>query len=421
MKRSLKLSFLLAFLSPFAWGDQNSTLIDTVIPSDAINAGHFGSALAVWEDLSVVGAHNAGSVYVYREEHNGSMTKIAKLTAPDGGSNTQFGSSVSMDDGILAVGAKWSDQGGLSNSGAAYLYQIEQNGSAHFLQKLVPSDLNNSDNFGYSISVSDHFVAVGSPYHDHGGIVNAGSAYLYRVEPNGTVSHLSKFTASNANVSHNFGSSVSLSGNLLAVGAFDAGSAYLFQLEQNGSVTEVGKVTASDADANDEFGSSVSLFGDTFAVGAYMHDPNGLNSAGAAYLFRLEQNGSISFLEKIKDAPAGAKLGFSLSLDEDLLAVGAYQESHGGLANAGAVYLYRVDPPPCLTGSRLTMPIHRMNSDPRYLCRTASLQLEPPVQITGAIRMPARSSSMTSGLSPTGLRSISVPIPFLVSAPKKKN
>ena len=123
-------------------------------------------------------------------------------------------------------------------------------------------------------------------------MVNAGSAYLYRVEQNGTVSHLSKFTASDAIATDKFGSSVSLSGNLLAVGSYDddhaggvdAGSAYLFQLEQNGSVTEVGKVTASDADANDEFGRSVSLFGDTFAVGAYMHDPNGLNSAGAAYL-----------------------------------------------------------------------------------------------------------------------------------------
>ena len=134
MKRSLKLSFLLAFLSPFAWGDQNSTLIDKVIPSDAINAGHFGAALSAWGDLSVVAAHNAGSVYVYRKEHNGSMTKITKLTAPDGGSNTQFGSSVSMDDGILAVGAKWSDQSGLSISGSAYLSHFEQNGSVHYLQ-----------------------------------------------------------------------------------------------------------------------------------------------------------------------------------------------------------------------------------------------------------------------------------------------
>ena len=57
----------------------------------------------------------------------------------------------------------------------------------------------------------------------------------------------------------------------------------------------------------------------------------------------MEQNGSISFLDKVKDGPAGAKLGFSLSLDEDLLAVGANQETHGGQANAGAVYLYRVE------------------------------------------------------------------------------
>ena len=134
------------------------------------------------------------------------MTKIGKLTAPYGGSNSQFGYSVSMDDGILAVGAKWSDQGGFSNSGAAYLYQIEQNGSAHFFQKLVPSDAVTEDNFGYSVSVSDHFVAVGSPYHDHGGKVDTGSAYLYRVEHNGTVSHLSKFTASDANASDKFGS-----------------------------------------------------------------------------------------------------------------------------------------------------------------------------------------------------------------------
>ena len=204
---------LLWLATSFAWGDQSDNFIGKVIPSDADSQDHFGTAVAVWEDLSVVGAPNADAVYVYREEHNGSITKIAKLSAPDGGSNTQFGYSVSMDDGILAVGAKWSDQVGLSNSGAAYLYQIEQNGSAHFLQKLVPSDANASDNFGYSISVSDHLVAVGSPYHDHGGIVNAGSAYFYRVEQNGTVSQLSKVTASDANASDKFGSSVSLSGN----------------------------------------------------------------------------------------------------------------------------------------------------------------------------------------------------------------
>ena len=61
---------------------------------------------------------NADAVHAYRKEHNGSRTKIAKLTPPDGGSNTQFGGSVSLSDGIIAVGAKWSDQHGHSNSGA---------------------------------------------------------------------------------------------------------------------------------------------------------------------------------------------------------------------------------------------------------------------------------------------------------------
>ena len=229
----------------------------------------------------------------------------------------------------------------------------------------------------------------------------------------------------------NLGSSVSLSGNLLVVGAYDddhaggidAGSAYLFQLEPNGSVTELGKVMASDAYANDEFGRSVSLFGDTFAVGAEMHDPNGLNSAGAAYLFRLEQNGSISFLDKVKDGPAGAKLGFPFLWMKIFLPSGPIKkrtEAKRTQVPSTSTGSSRMDPPPCLTGSLPKMPTHRTNSGPRYLCRAESLQLELPVPTTGAIRMPARSSSMTPGLSPTGLRSISVPIPFLVSARKRR-
>ena len=70
---------LLLLATSFAWGDQSDNFIGKVIPSDADSQDHFGTAVAVWEDLSVVGAPNADAVYVYREEHNGSMTKIAKL------------------------------------------------------------------------------------------------------------------------------------------------------------------------------------------------------------------------------------------------------------------------------------------------------------------------------------------------------
>ena len=113
-------------------------------------------------------------------------------------------------------------------------------------------------------------------------------------------------------------------------------------LEQNGSVAELGKVTASDASAFDQFGRSVSLFGDTFAVGAYLHDPDGLNVL-VPPIFSDWSRTDRSFLDKVEDRLPEPNLESPLSLDEDLLAVGAYQETHGGQANAGAVYLYRVE------------------------------------------------------------------------------
>ena len=296
MKRSLKLSFLLAFLSSFAWGDQNSTLIDKVIPSDAINAGHFGAAVsAMGELLGRSGAQcrfrllslSERTQRKHDQNHQTYGTRRrfeypVRLFRFHGRRNPGGGGEMVRSKRIVQFGSRLSLPNRTKRFGT-------------FLQKLVPSDANNSDNFGYSISVSDHLVAVGSPYHDQGGTVNAGSAYLYRVEPNGTVTYLSKVTASDANASDKFGSSLSLSGHLLAVGAYDddhaggvdAGSAYLFQLEQNGSATEVGKVTASDANASDKFGSSLSLSGNLIAVGAEMHDPNGLNSAGSRLSFPI--------------------------------------------------------------------------------------------------------------------------------------
>ena len=351
MKQFLKFSFLALLLAPFAWADQNSTLIKKALNVDASGGEHFGSAVSQWGNYLAVGAKDADETTLYWVEDNGSLIELATLTPPDGGSNTQFGGSVSLSDGIIAVGAKWSDQGGYSNSGATYLYQVVPDGTVHYLHKVTAHDANATDYFGTSVSFSHGILAVGAPSDNHSGHTGTGSAYVYRLEHNGSLSPLGKVTASDANASDAFGYSVSQSGDLLVVGANNddhegggnAGSAYLFQLEQNGSVTELGKVTASDANANDEFGRSVSLFGDTFAVGAYLHDPDGLNTAGAAYLFHLEQNGSISFLDKVKDATAGAKLGNSLSMWDDLLIVGAYQETHNGKPQAGAAYLYRVE------------------------------------------------------------------------------
>ena len=355
MNRLLPLSLLFLLAGPWARADQNDHFIGKIIPSDADSQDHFGSSVAVWEDLSVVGAPNANAVYVYREEHNGSMTKIAKLTSSDGGSNTQFGGSVSLSDGIIAVGAKWSDQHGQPKSGAAYLYQVLPDWSVHFLHKVTAHDANNQDYFGSSVSFSQGILAVGAPSDDHSGRNDAGSAYVYRLEHNGSLSPLEKLTASDANASDNFGHSVSTSHGLVAVGAPSHnhdGATYLYWQEENGSFLQIAKVTDPDANyasggEGDGFGHAVSLAGDLLAVSTIGEDVASVAyDVGAVYLFRIEE-GMPHLLDEvlapISDMHNSARFGYSLALSYELLAVGAQNHNHGGHYQAGATYLYRIE------------------------------------------------------------------------------
>ena len=91
-----------------------------------------------------------------------------------------------------------------------------------------------------------------------------------------------KLLASDAQSSDVFGYSVSISGDgdTAIVGAYledeggsTAGAAYVFT-RSGGTWTEQQKITASDAEAGDEFGRAVSISGDgnTAIVGAYLED-----------------------------------------------------------------------------------------------------------------------------------------------------
>ena len=99
-----------------------------------------------------------------------------------------------------------------------------------------------------------------------------------------------KLTAWDGAAQDRFGSSVSVSGDTLVVGAwedddngFNSGSAYVFV--RGGTVwSRQAKLVASDAAADDQSGISVSVSGDTAVVGAWLDDDNG-GSSGSAYVF----------------------------------------------------------------------------------------------------------------------------------------
>ncbi len=159
--------------------------------------------------------------------------------------------------------------------------------------KLLASDGAAVDQFGVSVSVSGDMAAVGVPFDDDNGGGDSGSAYLY-VRSGGVWSEQAKLLPSDGAAFDEFGASVSVNGDTVVVGATrdddngnDSGSAYVFDLTgATGVVNEDAKLLPSDGAAFDEFGASVSVNGDTVVVGATRDDDNG-NDSGSAYVFDL--------------------------------------------------------------------------------------------------------------------------------------
>ena len=89
--------------------------------------------------------------------------------------------SVSQSGNILAVGATYSDPDGGVPAGAAYLYQLEANGSATYLTKVTATDKAGGDYFGNSVSQSGNILAVGASWSDPDGMYDAGAVYTFDI------------------------------------------------------------------------------------------------------------------------------------------------------------------------------------------------------------------------------------------------
>lgn len=264
-----------------------------------------------------------------------------KLTASDAAADDFFGGSVSVSGDTAVVGAHADDDGGFA-SGAAYVY-TRPGGVWMQQQKLTASDAAAGDLFGDSVSVSGDTVLVGAYGNDDAG-ADSGSAYVF-VRSGGAWTQQLKLTASDAEASNFFGFSVSVSGDTAVVAApfnSDAangsGSAYVF-VRSGTAWTQQQKLTASDAAEKDYFGWSVSVDGDMIVVGARGDSDAGQDS-GSAYVF-VRAGAVWTQHQKLtaSDAAGGDVFGRSVSISGNTVVVGADQNDDAGF-QSGSAYVY---------------------------------------------------------------------------------
>jgi hypothetical protein len=291
---------------------------------------------------------NSGSVYVFSRNEGGTDAwgSVAKLTASDGAKDDYFGISVSIYGEDIIVGANSNNDSG-SNSGSAYVFSRNQGGDNMWgeVVKLTASDGTGYDQFGYSVSISGDDAVVGM----FGDSTNIGAAYVFSRNQSGADAwgEVAKLTASDGAAEDKFGWSVSISGDYAAVGAkgnddgaSNTGSAYVFSRNQDGTDAwgQVKKLNATGGAWNDEFGYSVSISGDNLVVGVYKDDDNGSDS-GSAYVFSRNQGGDNTWGKVTKllssDGAWSDKFGYSVSISGDSILVGAYQDD-----SMGSAYLF---------------------------------------------------------------------------------
>lgn len=285
---------------------------------------------------------------------NAQVVQIKKLVPADAVTDGRFGVSVAIDGEIAITGAYWDDNNGFTAAGAVYVHYRNQGGTDQWgvVKKIIPSDPSNSKLFGWQVHLDNNILVVGAPTSDWS---DGGSAYVFYKDAGGTDNwgEIKKLTASDAAAGDEYGVETRIQNDIIVVGAHrdnngvgsEEGSAYIYYRNQGGTDNwgEVKKIAAGDPDGGELFGYSIDLDGDIMAVGAY-HDKNTVTYGGAVYIFEKNSGGTDNWgqTKKITTSVINThdKFGIDVDLQGTTLAVGSWWHTHSSTTYAGAAYIF---------------------------------------------------------------------------------
>ncbi|MEZ4462078.1 MAG: hypothetical protein R3E66_20630 [bacterium] len=292
-------------------------------PTPSEPGDHFGASVAISGDTIVVGAPGestvaagSGSVFVFVRFGNAWMQQ-AQLKASNPDIDDAFGQAVGIAGDTLIVGAPHEDSEAReidgdqtsnrqSDSGAVYVF--ERSGTTWTQTAYIkPANSDGGQLFGSTVAMDGQTFVAGAPGDSRtaGGVDSAS----------------------------------------LNTGAARSGAAYVFA-HTNGVWSQQADLKAADAAANDDFGISVAIHADRVAVGAPGEDSPSANtpfdlgraSSGAVYVFeRTGVKWAQTAMVKATAPRMRQRLGIAVAVDDDELAVGSdFTEVQGG-----AVFYFR--------------------------------------------------------------------------------
>ncbi len=310
------------------------------------------------EAYKVFPTESPAQKYSLPTEDNGYIFS-GRYSPPITNNSHQLGQSVSMSNfGIQ----NWAIAGSLG--GAAYIYKEVEDGSWVLHQELRPENLSNNQakaaRFGYSVSISGKFAAVGSPYEN----TRRGAAYIFEYNSNeDSWIQKDRILASSQSTYDQFGFSVDIldaTNDYLIVGspydddkATNAGVVHIFKRDVDDWDSEnvpASVETANLGEANDVYGYSVAISkaadNSYFAVvGA--PDFQGQTHRGKAYILKLDNSNSTPNTwveEKALNPPHNTVwyngFGESVDISKNLIIIGESRYVATTLQGGAHIYSY---------------------------------------------------------------------------------
>lgn len=251
-----------------------------------------------------------------------------------------FGFSIASSADYVVVGAPRMN----SSTGKAYLFR--RTGPDLSLEAtLSASDGEMDDWFGYTVAVEGDTVMVAANRDDVGANMEVGAVYVF--ERNGANwPQVAKLSPPGQAAFSNYGYSIAIQGSEALVGAVSAGppsfSGLVYRyLRSNGVWTSAGTIAPVDTQNAQWFGYRLALQGDTLAVAAPLYDRS-LTDVGQVLIYE-RQNNNWTFTTTLLDLTSETRewFGQGLALDQDWIAITAFDRDVNSVQAAGAVMLYR--------------------------------------------------------------------------------
>lgn len=339
---------------PFAVGGLAGDIRPEPSTGTSLN-GNLGSSCAISGDYAAIGAAQdsvnniayAGSVLIF-QKINGSWVQKTRLVAPDAQVSENFGSSVTLEGDNLVIGTP-RGKVGTTTQGTAYFF-TRSGDNWTYQQKIFANDGEAGADFGNAVVLNGTTLYIGSKGRSVSGKNDQGVVYVMTRSGNNWL-HATQLKANDGQASDAFGSSITASSNTVVVGAnyttntnFGQGSVYIF-VKNLGTYTLQKKISYPGSANSIYYGSSVSLDGDYLAVGAPFADISTDRKRGLVFVYKRTGTEWAQYSSIYSSTESEVmNFGAAVILRNGLLIVAAPGEAVAGLKGRGAVYVYKYDP-----------------------------------------------------------------------------